>query len=1052
MSNLAIRGAGGGGGKGGSKQQARSPVEVPDTLRSKQLARIIDGICEGEIEGFPYGAKGVFYDQTPLQNEDGTFNFKDVDIEFRNGTQSQSYIPGYPSVESETEVNLQVHNPTPIVRTVSDEDVDAVRVTISIPQLTFQNLKTGDRTGHNVTFAIDVQSNGGGYATRYEEMILGKTTNGYQKSVTVNLTGTAPWDIRVRRVSADNTAANIANDLYWSSYTTIYYDKLRYPNIALAATVLDSSQFSRIPVRGYLIRGLRVKVPSNYDPATRTYTGVWDGSFKIAWTDNPVWCTNDMLINTRYGLGKYIREAYIDKWQLYTIAQYCDELVADGFGGVEPRYRMNLYLQTREDAYKVITAMASSFRAMTYWHTGAVSFSCDMPADPVALFSNSNVIDGMFTYSGSAKAARHTVALVTWNDPDDFYRQKVEYVEDTDGILRYGVHETEVIAVGCTSRGQAHRFGKWSLYTELYETDTVTFKTGLEGLTIFPGAIIKVQDADRAGVRWSGRILGVSEDQLSITIDAPVTLDSLSTYTLSLINVSGEVITRTLTNPSGETNSLTFDVTVAGEDAAADWSVWILESEELVTTMWRVISITEDNKTTAAITALEYHPGKYDFIEKDIALEERPTSLVQTVPPVPQNIQISDTIRVNKSGDIVTTLNVSWDQIMPTVAVAGEIGFSVDIQPEDGNWQSFFSYHNSIDIDHVRDGVMYQVVVSAVNSLGYKSQLTEPIFYTVQGKLAPPSAPTNLSVVQQGNVVTFKIDPVSDPDLDYIEIAYSDLFTGDYALTTPIGNITKGNSLTSANVLPGTWKFWARSYDTSGNGSTEFATVEAFIDSGGYNLIQRRDEAPDWLGTKINFLKHPQGSLVPNNTVLAASVGYNTFDQTVINPEPSCSYESLELNKGLNTSTRIWVDTEQSQVFGGAGTIEPEVSMDFRTSDGVYDGFEPWSVGVVFFQYARAKIEVDTTVGTGIYTLFEIATDNFSRVESRQSAEIAAAGTDIYFIEPFNMSPNVQITLLGGTFATRYEVTKFNDHIHVKCFDVSNVGTLGYIDWRAEGV
>lgn len=515
----------GGGGKSGGSGGSRSPVEDPDSLRSRSFARIIDLLSEGEIEGLVTPAdplKSVYLDRTKVQNDDGSYNFTGVTLATRNGTQAQTFISGFPSVEAEVAVGVQVEQATPVVRSITSAAYDSARVTISIPQLSKINTNNGDTTGSQVRIKIEVQANGGSYVEQVDDTIKGKTTTKYQKSYLVKLTGSAPWNIRVTRVTDDSTSSTLQNQTWWESFTQISSSKLSYPNSALAAMVIDSQQFSNIPVRGYDIKGLRVRVPSNATvraDGSLTYSGSWDGTFIIRWTSNPAWCFYDMLTSERYGLGQYISDGQIDKWALYAIGRYCDDLVDDGFGGTEPRFSCHLYMQQRAEAFKVMQDLASIFRGMVYWAGGLVTAVQDSPSDPVALFTDANVVSAdesgnpipAFTYQGSSLKTRHTVALVSWNDPEDFYTLKPEYVEDADGIARYGVVQTNVVAVGCTSRGQAHRVGKWLLYSESNETETITFKAGVDASLVRPGQIIQVADRNRAGARRGGRIVSAGD-------------------------------------------------------------------------------------------------------------------------------------------------------------------------------------------------------------------------------------------------------------------------------------------------------------------------------------------------------------------------------------------------------------------------------------------------------------------------------------------------------------------------------------------------------------
>lgn len=525
-----IIGFGGGGGKGGGGGGGSTPTEDPDSLRSRSLARIIDLIGEGEIEGFADPSnrfRCIYLDGTPIENSDGSRNFKGVTVASRNGTQNQSYVPGFPAAESEQAVGVKVTQSTPVVRTISSSIYDSVRVTISIPQLTKVNTKTGDTTGTSVRIAIDIQPSGGSWDQVKQDTISGKTTTKYLRSYNIKLTGSAPWNIRVRRITDDSTSTFLADETWFESYTQITSSKLRYPNSAYVAMVIDSQQFSNIPTRGYDMKLMRIRIPSNATvraDGSLTYSGIWDGTFQIAWSTNPAWVFYDLISMNRYGLGDYIAESQIDKWALYQIGQYCDELVPDGFGGTEPRFSCGLlYIQERADAFKVVNDLASIFRGMVYWAGGQITPTQDSPSDPVALFTNANVEGGMFTYQGSSGKTRHTVALVGWNNPQNLYKSEPEYVEDAEGIALYGVTPASVAAVGCTSRGQAHRVGKWMLYTERYETETVSFRSGLSGAIVRPGEVINVADAARAGIRLGGRVVSAGSFNTNLAYNGQAT-------------------------------------------------------------------------------------------------------------------------------------------------------------------------------------------------------------------------------------------------------------------------------------------------------------------------------------------------------------------------------------------------------------------------------------------------------------------------------------------------------------------------------------------------
>jgi predicted phage tail protein len=855
-----IKGFGGGGGKGGGGGGGRVAQESPDSLRSIAYAQVLDLVSEGEIEGLANGLKSVYFNDTPLQNENDTFNFEDAEVILVNGTQSQSYISGFPAVENEIIVNTQVEQATPVTRQITNTDVDAVRVRISVPRLTSQNTTNGDITGATIQYAVEVQSDGGGFVPQilgsawdkskvtiasstlaqanaaiykiqisvlnatggkaftvqyklqsggtwltdgitfkdsqitedyydgeygwgstnipvrtytmptqasglwemrlvitgtdpelaspsiYEATgnygtpfatISGKTTSKYERSHRIQLTGDAPWDVRVRRITADSTSSALQNDTFFEGYTEIIDGKFRYPNSAIIGIKIDASQFNNIPKRSYDLKLLKVKIPSNYDPITREYFGVWDGTFKVSWTDNPAWCFYDLITNTRYGLGEFIAEAQVDKWTLYAIGQYCDELVDNGFDSTEPRYTCNIYLQNRDEAYTVVNSMASIFRGMPYWSSGSLTLGFDAPADPTYQFNNANVIDGSFNYSGSALKARHTVALVTWNDPSDNYRQKVEYVEDAEAIARFGIVQTEVVAVGCTSRGQANRVGRWLLFTERSETELVTFKTGLEGNPIRPSQVIQIADQMRAGVRLSGRIASATSFVITCDQNVELLIGNVGN-SLSVILPDGSLETRTITAIDG----FTLTVGTSFSDIPAPNSIWLVQTLEVAAQLFRVVSASESNGEIT-ITALEHNPLKYSEIETGLKLAQRPITVLSEVPAAPQNLSALEEL-FEVGSDVNVQLSLSWERVV------GAVSYEVSYKIGANNYITLPLTKNvSVDIPNATAGA-YTFRVFAINSIGKRSipaQLSQNIF----GKegLYTLDAPTNLTATSQ---------------------------------------------------------------------------------------------------------------------------------------------------------------------------------------------------------------------------------------------------------------------------------------------------------------
>lgn len=658
-------GSGGGGGKGGGGGSSHVPSEAPNTLRSRQLARVKEVICEGPIEGWAGtggdALKSIYLNDVVIQNDDGSNNFEGITVDYRLGLPDQTHIQGFSDNETEVVVNVKVQHATPVTRSVAartTSNADAIRVTLGFPQLTYQDPSSGDLNGNAVEILIDLQHNGGGYTTVKTDTIKGKCTARYQRSYYIPLdpSQTGPWDVRVTRDSADSTHAYDQNDIYWDSITTVNETVLSHPDTVVVASEIDSVQFNSVPTRGFHIKGLKVKIPSNYDPITRVYTGVWDGTFIVAWTDNPAWCFYDLVTTKRYGLGQYVTPSLTDKWTLYNIGQYCDELVPDGFGGTEPRFTCNLYLQTREEAYKVLLNMASIFRGILFWNAGSLTSAQDSPSDPVMSFTKAN-ISGEFVYSESSASTRHTVVLVSWNDPSDLYRQKIEYVDDADLITSYGIKESEIVAFGCSSRGQARRAGKWLLYTDYNEGETVAFRAALDALFfITPGCIIENADPKRSTRRNGGRI--VTATSTTVTVDSPVYVSG-STNTLVVIGADGVPARRVVTNIEGTHTVLTFATPLTS--IPIDWSIWLLSAPEHITETWRVLSIAEtEDSIFADIVAVKHDPTKFAQIEDTLILEPAPGIYFDVKPTPIESVSVSQSLVLNGSTSSTVQVHLSW--------------------------------------------------------------------------------------------------------------------------------------------------------------------------------------------------------------------------------------------------------------------------------------------------------------------------------------------------------------------------------------------------------
>lgn len=862
-SSLLIQGAKGGKGGGGG-----TPTEAPDSLRSKAYARVVDLVSEGEIQGLVNGLKSVLLDGVPLRNADDSDNFKDYKIDWRYGTQGQTAMSGFDDAESEVAVGVKVTTATPVVRTITNASANKVRVTLSFPALSETDTSNGDIKGVSVEYWIDVQSNGGGYVPTWNQTVTGKSSSGYQRSVTLDLPGSPPWDIRLRRITADSASQYLLNEMWWYSYAEIISTRLRYPNSAIVGMIIDSQQFSRIPVRGYDLLGVRIRVPTNYDPITRNYSGQWDGTFKIAWTNNPAWCFYELLTNERWGLGRYIDETLVNKWTLYTIGQYCDQLVDDGKGGTEPRFTLNAYLQTREEAYEMVKSLASVFRSMVYWGPSGVDLAQDAPRDATALFTNANVVDGTFNYEESSAKQRYTTAVVQWNDPFEQFRAKQVYVEDAEGIERYGVIQTEVVAFGCTSQGQAIRFGKWLLYSGIHETEVVTFRVGLEGLLCAPGHVIKVADSRKSRERRGGRIK--SATTTAITVDDTVVLNPGETYTLYVMDPDSAtpVITRPVTNPAGSHTVL--NLGSALPSVPTSQSVWMLSSNMVMPTTWRVLSVAEEEAGNEfTITAVSHNPSKYAAVEQGLKLEDYPVRRPAHLVMPPTNVTLTEHVFIAADSTIVLRLNIAWSD--------SQLGlrYRVSYRREYGEWVSLpDTAQKSVDLENVQPG-LYEVEVRTIGLLGY---ISSPAVSSIilGGKITGPGTPDTLSVdttVTGQRVFTWTLNEVP-LDIGGFEVRYEVGPTGtwedmNYLFSLPASAVT-GTAWRFETTLPvgaGTYTFAIKSIDTSGN-YCEFARYA-------YNIVLGASETVKSItvSTPSELFKiDKDGNPVNNSIVLTATL------------------------------------------------------------------------------------------------------------------------------------------------------------------------------------
>ncbi|WP_164554600.1 host specificity protein J, partial [Enterobacter hormaechei] len=808
------------GRKGGSSS-SRTPTEQPDDLQSVAKAKILIALGEGEFAGQLTG-KDIYLDGTALENADGSQNFSGVTWEFRAGTQAQKYIQGIPGTENEISVGTEVSSATAWTRTFTNTQLSAVRLRLKWPSL-FKQEDDGDLVGYSVNYAIDLQTDGGTWQTVLNTSVTGKTTSGYERSHRIDLPQAgSTWTIRLRKITSDANSAKIGDTMTLQSFTEVIDAKLRYPNTALLYIEFDSSQFNgSIPQISCEPRGRVIRVPDTYDPETRTYSGTWTGAFKWAWTDNPAWIFYDLVVSDRFGLGHRLTAANIDKWTLYQVAQYCDQMVPDGKGGngTEPRYTCNVYIQDRNDAYTVLRDFAAIFRGMTYWGGDQIVALADMPRDVDYSYTRANVVGGRFTYSSSTTKSRYTTALVSWSDPGNAYADAMEPVFEQALVARYGFNQLEMTAIGCTRQSEANRKGRWGILTNNKDR-VVSFDVGLDGNIPQPGYIIAVADELLSGKVMGGRISAVNGRVIKLDRVA----DAAPGDRLILNLPSGASQSRTIQAVNGESVTVT---TAYSETPQAE-AVWVVESDELYTQQYRVVSVSDNDDGTFSITGAWHDPDKYARIDTGAIIDQRPVSVI---PPgnqsPPDNIVISS-FSVVQQNISVETMRVSWDQAQNAIA------YEAQWRRNDGNWVNVpRSSTTSFDVPGIYAG-RYLVRVRAINAAEISSGWGYSEEKTLTGKVGNPPKPVGF--IASENVV-FGIElnwgfPANTDDTLKTEIQYSLTGTEDDAML--LADVPYPQRKYQQMGLKAGQIFWYRAQlvDRSGNesGYTEWVRGQVSID------------------------------------------------------------------------------------------------------------------------------------------------------------------------------------------------------------------------------
>lgn len=919
---------------GSSSGSSSTPSEVPDNLKSTQKLQIIDLISEGPIFGPVNGLASVYLNNTPVLNSDGSANFTGVSAQWVNGTQDQAPLPGYSDIENEVAVSTTLLQASPIVETVTNANVDRVRLTLGVQSLLMQ-ADNGDLDNASVTMLIQILGTNEQWQTVMTVPITGKTEGQFLDAYITNAPGHTPWQFRVVRVDPDSTSAKLQNSTYFSSYTEIIDARLSYPNSAIVGTTIDyTGQFSGIPTRTYDIKGLLVQVPDNYNPDSRAYAGVWTGNFKLAWTDNPAWVFYDLITNTRYGLGKLMGQFGCDKFAMYSIAQYCDVLVNDGYGGQEPRFTCNAYITDQQAAYDVLSDLSSCFRGMPIWDGLQLSCVQDRPLDSVWQYTNANVVAGKsFTYASSARKARHTAIQVEWVNPDNGWSTDYEYVANDALIDRYGQNVSKVTAFGCTSRGQAHRVGLWIITTEQLETQTVTFDVGREGLVGLPGDIITIADNDFAGARMGGRV--VSFSGTTVTLDAPITIASNETAYFSYLNGQSVLTKKQIIGHPSDAVIILESV----PDGLQKWGIFTISKSTLATRLFRIMSITENTDDgTFTVTALQHDPNKEAIVDDGASFGSEPPTTTNTAAiPAVEHLTV-----IPVSDSTQAQAKVTWD----TATTYKNITFDVTLYRA-GN---VVSKNNTAELEYYFNGLAsgdYSVGVRGKDANGMLGDETQ-----VEMVIGAPAAPTSVDI--DGGFFQITITPhIFAPKIygTQFEFWFSENQIVDLGdIEADADYLGTATYWIKDSLKPGvTYWFYVRS--TNAYGKSAFVGANGQTDSDPAGMVQFIDQEIKQTGTYAALIDQSDvntdaivaTALANHGNVLQQWANYGdnkagiVETKTAIADETSARAEAIQVVTAQLDENTAEIETKATTVFDSDGTGSAIYSVNAGVNvDGTY--------------------------------------------------------------------------------------------------------------------
>jgi predicted phage tail protein len=1045
------------GGKGGSSSSS-TPTEAQNTLRSTSTARVIDLVSEGEIVGLVDGLKSVFFDGTPLVDSTGRSNFANVTVDGRTGTPDQAPLDGFPDVEAEVSVGLTVLQATPVVQTIGDTNADRARVTVRIPALWTADSKTGNVNPGSLALKIEAKSAAGAYQLMVDETIQGKCVAPYDKSYAFNVAdlGAGPWSVKVTRVSPDYDSVSQAGDLVWSSYTTIIDHRLIYPDSALFGTICDAQSFGgRIPKRSFLIDGIKMQVPSNYDPVARTYDGIWDGTFKTAFSNNPAWVFYMVATNKRFGLGEFLSASQTDKWNLYQIGVYCDGQVPDGLGGMEPRYTCNGVIADRDDAYRVLTSLASVFRGMVYWSSGTVVATADMPSDPVKLVNQTNVVDGTFSYEGQALKARHSVVLVTWNDPSDNYQPNIEVVEDAELIDKFGYRPLEITAILCSSRGQARRSGKWVLETEKDESEAVTYACSWDHADLFPGNLIDLADPAYAGLRMGGRLTAII-DLKTLQLDAEVDLISGQVYSLDVVMPDGSIATRTVSGVVGTTDVIPLMDDLPKSPLAG--AVWVLTSSEIAPRPFRVLGVNQTDKHLFSVSGLLHSPGKYDRVENDLIVED-PTYTALPAGPLrsPGSIQTSQYLY--RAVDAVAgTLSASWGKSSDARVVRFELQAArngLDFV------RVYLGENTGFDLtDIARTETTISLRVRSLDTNGRTSAWVAATGIALDMFTAAPADITGLHGAAIGDTTLLSWAASTNRNADHYVVRYSSAVTS--ASWGAAQEVSNSLSSPNASVATRNGTYLVKAVSLAG---IESANAAEYVTGGQLavlNAVEVVNDAPTWAGTKVHTvvdtgtLKLEEG-FTEGTYMLGSGVDLGAIYTSRVSVDLTVFGESRD-----DTMTS-WATLAEVETLSGVGSSNWSVLFEERHTDDDPAGSPAWSewaplsvndISARAFDQTRVTLKSVSENITPVVSEAAVTIDMPDRhvADKDITSGTSGGGFQILFDPPFHSLKGVTVSYTQLAAGDHYKwLSKDNEQATIVFYDASGTVVSRSFDFDAIG-